>query len=86
MNTNQDKVLRTHVKRMALSLSVLCHIQQGEELVMIIGSGHESSNQEALEFWVSQQMKIDEVISTNKLLKKLQNQLMDEIQSWSSYY
>lgn len=82
---NEDALFRTQVRRIALSLSVACQIPIGEELIIILGTGSESSNQEALEYWVSQHLEVSEGTGLKSTLEKLKHLLIDEIKTWQHY-
>mgnify|MGYP000123582547 CR=1 FL=1 len=69
-------MLRTHeinliakrrIRNLAVSLAHLANVSEGRQLVALIGNGDEHSNIEALQTWVTFELKHCELSEENKL-------------------
>ena len=68
-------------QQIAKSISLLMHLPHGEELVQILGDGEESSNLDALEHWISNQVYLLDIEQPDErvemFIDRLNNKLID---------
>lgn len=74
-----DKV-PSYCRKLAASLTSVLNIQNGNELVRLIGNGDEYSNQRAIESWIQNNYSEVDVGTMESPLKELGKALNDEIQ------
>lgn len=71
------------IQNMASALCLLCKIEQGSELVVMLGHGDESNNYMAMESWVAKHLHNLKELSPKQQLEKLRVNLLYELESWN---
>lgn len=93
MNTDKKFRLIVHagrtpkenmIRRMAKSLSATYNIMPGDELVLILGDGHESNNLAAIETWVRKTiLDLDDSIALD-VLTHLVSKFGETLEQWEA--
>ncbi len=74
----------TQIYRLARSLCAAYNIQQGEELVMVLGNGLESCNQKAVETWVRNSLQNLDEPAVRDMLNHLVRRLGENLEQWEA--
>lgn len=74
--------VRQNVRKLAESLGLALNIPAGSQLVMVLGTGNERTNLEALETWVRQSLIERDQLPTREAIPALIQSLEDCLLRW----
>ncbi len=82
----QDAIItqtaRRNVRKLAGAVGLALNVQPGKALVMVLGTGSERNNQEALEHWVMQTLIERDLLPTREAIPLLIEVLEDTLTRW----
>jgi len=73
---------RRNVRKLASAVGLALNIRPGCSLVMLIGTGSERNNQEALESWVAQTLIDRDLLPTREVIPMLIDALEKTLTRW----
>ena len=86
ITTVQDTLItqsaRRNVRKLASAVGLALNVQPGRSLVMVLGTGNERNNQEALETWVAQALINHDLLPTREVIPMLLRELESTLTRW----
>lgn len=86
ITTVQDTLItqsaRRNVRKLASAVGLALNVQPGRGLVMVLGTGNERNNQEALETWVAQALIDRDLLPTREAIPMLLRELESTLTRW----
>jgi hypothetical protein len=70
--------------RLTASLCIAFNIRSGNELILVIGDGHEADNVDAVKSWVKRKLIDLDEPSARDMLKHLVRRLGEELEDWEA--
>jgi hypothetical protein len=77
-----ERERRRVIARLVSALESAFNIPQGDQLVLVLGNGHENNNREALRTWVNRQLQRQQLESAASLLPHLTDELNRCLLRW----
>ena len=73
------------IEQLARTIDLIIQLPEGDALVQIIGNGEQNNNQQALEYWISQQADLLELEPGNERLMRCVDRLKERLESVYEY-
>lgn len=73
------------IEQLARTIDLIIQLPEGDALVQLIGNGEQNNNQQALEYWISQQADLLDLETGNERLIRYVDRLKERLENFYDY-